>query len=66
MMKTPSGLLGPVEIRFDQPSELCFKRVLKFVANYIRHYVNLSKLTWLVLGEDPAVRSHMAEKLTAL
>ena len=27
---------------------------------------NFSKLTWLVLGEDPAARSHRVEQFTAL
>ena len=27
---------------------------------------NLGKLTWLVLGEDPAARSHRVEQFTAL
>ena len=29
-------------------------------------YVHFSKLTWLVLGGDPAARSHKVEQFTAL
>ena len=31
-----------------------------------RHELKCSKLTWLVLGGDPAARSHRVEQLTAL
>ena len=37
------------------------------LANWIRNLRNWwSKLTWLVLGGDPAARSHRVEQLTAL
>ena len=33
----------------------------------IRHrFLLINKLTWLVLGEDPAARSHRVEQFTAL
>jgi hypothetical protein len=39
----------------------------KKMQSYIwRRSTNLSKLTWLVLGEDPAARSHRVEQFTAL
>ena len=33
---------------------------------YIHVAMNFFKLTWLVLGGDPAARSHRVEQLTAL
>ena len=33
---------------------------------YLTQQVKVSKLTWLVLGGDPAARSHRVEQLTAL
>ena len=38
-----------------------------FLSNYLRRVRVLhDKLTWLVLGGDPAARSHRVEQFTAL
>ena len=36
------------------------------VTNWVAYHLAQSKLTWLVLGEDPAARSHRVEQFTAL
>ena len=32
----------------------------------VSHFAEMCKLTWLVLGGDPAARSHRVEQFTAL
>ena len=43
------------------------KHFLQFFCNLQAHLeTSFTKLTWLVLGEDQAARSHRVEQLTAL
>ena len=41
-------------------------QLLSTVSNQLFHIRDVFKLTWLVLGEDPAARSHRVEQFTAL
>ena len=58
---------------FTQMSEQCFRneriekqQEYKELEWDRRHELACSKLTWLVLGGDPAARSHRVEQFTAL
>jgi hypothetical protein len=50
---------------------ICLNHKFRFIviggshSNSNHHCASLLQLTWLVLGEDPAARSHMVEQFTA-
>ena len=51
---------------FDSRRKLEGTQAMKMKTRGEGAAIRMSKLTWLVLGEDPAARSHRVEQFTAL